>query len=162
MTIKTVRQYPDDALRKRARRVEIFDERLSQLAIDLRDTLHHHDGVGLAAPQLGVSLRVVVALSDSGQGSCITLVNPYIVHVSKVKSTEREGCLSLEGIWCPVTRPAWVAWRAQDIAGKNIEGDADGWLARTLMHEIDHLDGILITDYLPRKKQQQYSRHRRR
>ncbi|WP_350305920.1 peptide deformylase [Photorhabdus viridis] len=161
MTIKTVRQYPDEMLRKRARRVEVFDERLSQLAIDLRDTLYHHDGIGLAAPQLGVSLRVLIALQGDGHDGCITLVNPRIVSLSSMKSTEREGCLSLGGVWCPVTRPTWIAWRAQDITGKDIEGEADGWLARTLMHEIDHLDGVLISDYLSRKKQQQLRRRGR-
>lgn len=161
MTVRSVRQYPDAVLRKRARMVNAFDEGLQQLACDLLDTMYHHGGVGLAAPQLGISRCVLVARPDTDSDECLTLINPRILKTSHIRTTEREGCLSLAGVWCPVTRPISITWQAQNNEGDFIEGQADGWLARVLQHEMDHLNGKLISDHLSEKKKQQMRRRHR-
>jgi peptide deformylase len=106
-------------------------------------------GIGLAAPQVGVGLRLVVLdLMADGKSAPITLINPELVSVSDEKATREEGCLSLPGQYADVTRPARVRVRFTDQAGAKQEIEGEGLLAACLQHELDHLDGVLFVDHL--------------
>ncbi len=139
---KIVEMGTDDILRKHARRVDKFDRRLHQLLDDMADTMVEADGVGLAAPQVGILKRCCVI--DVGDG-LIELVNPEIVWIEG-EVVDVEGCLSVPGRRATVARPEKVRVRAQDRKGKPIEIEGEGLLARCLCHEIDHLDGVLYVD----------------
>ena len=132
----------DDVLRKRSRRVDKFDKRLRTLLDDMADTMYKADGVGLAAPQVGILKRVVVI--DVGDG-LIELVNPEILE-SEGAAVGAEGCLSVRGKRGTVERPERVVVRAQNRDGKEIQLEGEGLLAVCLCHEIDHLDGIVYVD----------------
>lgn len=142
MAIRNVVKEPDEVLRKKARPVEKFDEKLSQLLDDMFETMYKHDGVGLAAPQIGILRRICVI--DIGEGP-IELVNPEIVKGSG-KQTETEGCLSCPGKWGVTERPKKVKVRAYNRKGELYEITGTDLLARALCHEIDHLDGVLFLD----------------
>ena len=139
---KIVEMGKDDILRKHARRVDKFDKRLAVLLDDMADTMYEADGVGLAAPQVGVLKRAVVI--DVGEG-LIELVNPQIVW-QEGEVVGAEGCLSVPGRRGTVARPEKVRVAAQDRKGNAIEVEGEGLLAVCLCHEIDHLDGILYVD----------------
>ena len=139
---KIVEMGKDDILRKHARRVDKFDKRLSVLLDDMADTMYEADGVGLAAPQVGVLKRCVVI--DVGEG-LIELVNPEVL-VAEGEVVDVEGCLSVPGRRATVARPEKVRVHAQDRDGNHIELEGEGLLARCLCHEIDHLDGVLYVD----------------
>ena len=132
----------DDVLRKHARRVDKFDKRLRTLLDDMADTMYKADGVGLAAPQVGILKRVVVI--DVGDG-LIELVNPEIIS-AEGKAEGPEGCLSVPGRRGMVERPERVTVAAQNRDGKPIQIEATELLAVCLCHEIDHLDGLLYVD----------------
>ena len=132
----------DDVLRKRARRVDKFDKRLRTLLDDMADTMYKADGVGLAAPQVGILKRVVTI--DVGDG-LIELVNPEIIS-AEGKAEGPEGCLSVPGRRGMVERPERVTVAAQNRDGKPIQIEATELLAVCLCHEIDHLDGVLYVD----------------
>ena len=132
----------DDILRKHSRKVTKFDRRLAVLLDDMADTMYEADGVGLAAPQVGVLKRAVVI--DVGEG-LIELVNPEILW-AEGEAVDVEGCLSVPGRRCTVARPEKVRVHGQDRKGRHIEVEGEGLLARALCHELDHLDGILYVD----------------
>lgn len=143
MALRQIRNYKtDDVLRKKAKKVEKIDERLQMLIDDMIDTMYHADGVGLAAPQVGILKRVIVI--DVGEG-VHALINPEFVSQSG-EEIDVEGCLSIPGIRGKVNRPANVVVKALDRNGKEIQLEASGLLARALCHEIDHLDGVLFID----------------
>lgn len=133
----------DDVLRKHARKVEKFDERLGTLLTDMAETMTAGEGVGLAAPQVGVLKRCCVV--DVGEGSVVELVNPEILS-TEGEVTVIEGCLSVPGRAGRVVRPERVKVRAQDRHGETFEMEGEGLVAVCLCHEIDHLDGILYVD----------------
>ena len=132
----------DEVLRKHSRRVEKFDKRLRMLLDDMAETMIDADGVGLAAPQVGVLKRCVVI--DAGDG-LIELVNPEIVSMEG-SVIGAEGCLSIPGRRCTVDRPEKVTVIAQNRDGESIRLEAEGLLAVAICHEVDHLDGILYID----------------
>ena len=132
----------DEVLRKRARRVDVFDKRLRTLLDDMAETMYKADGVGLAAPQVGILKRVVTI--DVGDG-LIELVNPEIV-ASEGAVVGVESCLSVPDRCGTVERPEKVTVRARNRAGEEIEVTGEGFLARALCHEIDHLDGVVYVD----------------
>ncbi len=132
----------DDVLRKHSRRVEKFDKRLRTLLTDMAETMVDADGVGLAAPQVGVLKRCVVI--DTGDG-LIELVNPEII-ATEGSVVGAEGCLSIPGRRCTVERPEKVTVIAQNRNGESIRLEAEGLLAVAICHEVDHLDGILYID----------------
>ena len=132
----------DDALRKHSRRVKKFDKRLRTLLTDMAETMVDADGVGLAAPQVGVLKRCVVI--DTGDG-LIELVNPEII-ATEGSVVGAEGCLSIPGRRCTVERPEKVTVIAQNRNGESIRLEAEGLLAVAICHEVDHLDGILYID----------------
>ena len=149
MAIRSILNLSDDIdhiLRKRSRPVTEFNEKLSELLDDLGQTLHRQEGVGLAAPQVGVLRRVVVV--DVGEG-VIELVNPVILKKSG-KQENVEGCLSIPGRWGITRRPMKVTVKAQDRDGKEFTVSGEELLARAFCHEIDHLDGKLFIDNVVR------------
>ncbi|MCL6446960.1 MAG: peptide deformylase [Armatimonadetes bacterium] len=132
----------DDVLREKAKPIAKINESVHKLLDDLRDTMYSNKGVGLAAPQIGVLKRAIVV--DAGEG-LIELVNPEILEASG-KETDLEGCLSIPGVLGEVERAAGVVVQGLDREGREIKVQANGFCARALQHEIDHLDGILFID----------------
>ncbi len=138
-------------LRKKANKVRSFDASLERLIEDMIETMRAGQGVGLAAPQIGVLQRVVVIevpLEAEKPPLLLALCNPEIVARSAEEAIGEEGCLSLAGWYGPVARANAVEVRYRDVAGRRRKLRAEGFLARVLQHEIDHLDGILFTDRL--------------
>lgn len=142
MAIRGIREKGDEILYKKCKEVKKFDEKLHILLDDMYDTMKSRDGVGLAAPQVGILKRAVVI--DIGQGR-IELINPEIVKTSG-EQTGSEGCLSVPGVWGEVTRPNVVTVRAQDRNGKVFKLTGEELLARAICHETEHLDGKLFLD----------------
>lgn len=144
MAIRQLRLVGDPILRKKCRKVEKIDDRLLTLLEDMVDTMYKEEGVGLAAPQVGILKRAVVI--DIGEGP-IKLINPEVIY-EEGESIEEEGCLSIPDESGKVKRPEKVKVKYMDTEGneKIIEGEE--FLARALCHEIDHLEGILYTDKL--------------
>ena len=131
--------------------VDAFDDELRALVADLLETMYYAEGIGLAAPQIGVSLRVCVLDlrdEDNPNGGRWVFVNPRIVESSDEEEKAPEGCLSIPEMEDVVTRSARVMVRGLDAEGEAIEVEAEGLLARALQHEIDHLDGVLFIDRL--------------
>lgn len=143
MAIREIRKVPDEVLYKKCREVTEFNERLHTLLDDMYETMKKANGVGLAAPQVGILRRVVVI--DVDGKSKIELVNPKIIARSKETLCELEGCLSLPGESAEVKRPRSVTVEAQDRFGKSFQINGSDLLARALCHETDHLDGIVYT-----------------
>lgn len=146
MALRQIREVGDDLLRKKSRPVEIIDEKIIQLLEDMHETLKNaQDGIGLAAPQIGILKRlIVIDLTEEG-GEVYKLINPVIVK-SKGEQVCTEGCLSVPGLQGNVTRPKEVVVEALDVNGKKVKIKASDLLAIVLSHEIDHLDGILFID----------------
>lgn len=144
----TIRVLGDPILRNNAREVEEFDERLQVTLEKMRQLMVEAEGVGLAAPQVGIPLRFFVArLGDASYN----IINPRIVaHEGQV--VDEEGCLSLPGEYCLVERFKWIRLEAQDELGESMVLEAEGLLARIFQHEMDHLDGRLIIDIMEAKK----------
>ena len=142
MAIRNILKMGEPLLNKKSKQVVDFNDRLHTLLDDMADTMYKEDGVGLAAPQVGVLRRAVVV--DIGEG-LIELINPVIVETSG-EQTDLEGCLSVVDYIGEVTRPNYVKVKAQDRFGKDIEVEGEGFLARAFCHEIDHLEGILFVE----------------
>lgn len=149
MAILAIRHYPDPVLKQVAHPVEVFDGALKQLAADMAETMYAAPGVGLAAPQVGVSRRLAVidCAREGEPPQLYTLINPEIV-AHEGESCEEEGCLSVPAYYAKVDRAARVRVRYRDVAGQVRELEADGLLAICIQHELDHLDGILFVDRL--------------
>ncbi len=142
MAVFKIVLYGDEILREKARPVTKITPNILKLLDNMRDTMYNARGVGLAAPQIGVSKRVIVV--DTGEG-LIELINPEIVE-ARGKETDTEGCLSLPNVVGEVPRAAEIRVKGLDRRGQPVEHCARGFLARALQHEIDHLDGILFID----------------
>ncbi len=140
MALRNIIKEGDPVLNKKCRPVEKFDSRLHMLLDDMRDTMYNADGVGLAAPQVGILRRALVI--DIGEG-LIELVNPKIVMKSG-EQHEQEGCLSCPGEYGITVRPKYVKVKGQDRFGNDVTYEGSDLLARALCHEIDHLDGVLF------------------
>ncbi len=146
--IRPIVQVPDPVLREVAAPVESFDDGLRTLAQDMLETMYEAPGRGLAAPQIGLPMRLFVmdvAWKD-GDPEPHVFVNPVVVGASEERVTREEGCLSIPGRLSRVTRPGEVSLRWQDLDGAEREGRFGGFAATCVQHEIDHLDGILCTD----------------
>ncbi len=176
--IYKVRYYGDPVLRRRAKPVTAFDDKLAALAKDMLETMYDASGVGLAAPQIGLSERVFVALELAEQeaeeeleGEVMTssekrekwgvraehvMVNPKIIARNGVQYGT-DGCLSLPGIFVEdMKRDQSVRVRYQDVSGKKHERDAEGHFAHVIQHELDHLDGVLFFDRLPEADKREF------
>ena len=150
MAIRKIVTLGDDALRKECRPEEKFGLRLQILLKDMAETMYKAEGVGLAAPQVGILRRVVVIDAGDESEGLVELINPEIVAVEG-EQCGREGCLSLPGRQAIVTRPRKVKVRAQDRKGEWFEVEAEGLFARAVCHELDHLDGRLYIDVMDRE-----------
>ncbi|MBU8544902.1 peptide deformylase [Roseomonas sp. ROY-5-3] len=140
---------PDPRLRAKARPVAAGDARIPDLSARMLATMYKAPGIGLAAPQVGEMLRLVVLdLHENDVPAPMVLVNPEIVAESNEQAVREEGCLSLPGQYADVTRPARVKVRYLDLNGAKKEIEGDGLLAACLQHEIDHLDGVLFVDHI--------------
>ena len=146
MAVLKVRRYGDPVLRRRATAIETVTPDTRRLVDDMIDTMYDEVGIGLAAPQVGASVRLLVVGDEEGRGAQ-ALVNPAIT-AQGGQVTAEEGCLSLPGIFAQVTRSEWVTLEAQDLDGRPIAITARGLRARVFQHEIDHLDGVLFIDRL--------------
>ena len=148
----TLRYYGDPILRKRASDVTAFDRDLRDIVEGMIETMRREEGVGLAAPQVGLDMRLLVALRmadpDDEGADPIVLVNAEVVERSRETWEYEEGCLSIPGIRGDVTRPLRVMIRYRDLDGAERTLDAEGMFARVLQHEIDHTEGRLFIDYL--------------
>lgn len=142
MAVRNIRKDGDEVLRKKSREVDEINDKIRILLRDMAETLYKADGVGLAAPQVGILKRIVVI--DAGDG-LLELINPVITGQSG-EQTYIEGCLSIPGIYGEMLRPAKVTVQALNARGEKIEITGEGLLAVALCHEIDHLDGILFKD----------------
>lgn len=144
MAIRNLRYEGDEILRKRSREIEVIDDKIKQLAVDMMETMHKWDGLGLAGPQVGVLKRIIV-IDLYEEGMQFTLINPVII---KEKGTQEvdEGCLSFPNKYGKVERPKEVVVEALDINGCKVKLKAKDLLAQALCHEIDHLNGVLFTD----------------
>jgi peptide deformylase len=149
MPLRPLRLYPDPVLRQPGKTVESFGEELRELSLDMIETMHAAPGVGLAAHQVGVPLRLCVVDVSAGQDATAVrvLVNPEVVRAEGVELAE-EGCLSIPGFTEKLERPVRVAVRALDLDGAPFEIEGEGLMARALVHELDHLEGILFVDRL--------------
>ena len=150
MAIRNIVTLGDEALRKHCKPQEKFDRRLATLLKDMADTMYKAEGVGLAAPQVGILRRVAVVDITEDHSGLLELVNPEIIERDG-SQTGREGCLSLPGRQGIVTRPMKVKVRFQDRKGETYELETEGFEARAICHELDHLDGQLYIDVMDRE-----------
>ncbi|CAM2820228.1 peptide deformylase [Hathewaya histolytica] len=144
MTVRKILHFTDEELHKPCDRIKEINEEVFQLAEDLKDTLYSTDGVGLAAPQIGVLKRMILVDLRNGMDPII-LINPKITSQSG-KETSIEGCLSYPGYAGEVMRPKAIKVFGINLKGEKVNIKADGFLARCFCHEIDHLDGVVYTD----------------
>lgn len=148
MALLEIKKYPDKVLKQKATPVEVFDGKLSRLIDDMLETMYAAPGIGLAAPQVGVSKRVLVidvSHREEEKTPLVVLVNPEIISTEGETESE-EGCLSLPGYITNVARSEKVAVRGFDKKGRQVEIECGGLLCRALQHEIDHLNGTLLID----------------
>jgi peptide deformylase len=142
MALRKVRVFGDPVLEKTSKPIKNITPRIRILAADMFDTMYHENGVGLAAPQVGILKRMFVV--DVDRENSYVFINPEILE-TRGEQTGEEGCLSLPGKCGIVTRPEYVKVRATDLSGTEFEMEAEGLLARAILHENDHLDGVLYT-----------------
>jgi len=147
MAVRKVVQMGDDLLRKKCKQVKVFDEKLCELLDDMAETMYAYDGMGLAAPQVGILKQVVVMEVNN---MFFELVNPEII-AFEGETYEQEGCLSCGKTKGYVKRPQKVTVKAQDRFGNEITITGENWLARCICHELDHLNGILFVDKIDNK-----------
>ncbi len=146
MTVRKITEYPEGVLGEVGKPVTVFDKELKELCADMFDTMYDAEGVGLAAPQIGLNLRLFVMDCD---GIKLIAANPEIVYTEGEQSGQ-EGCLSVGKVPAVVIRPMKARLKAQNPKGDWFERDAEGYAARAFMHETDHCNGKLFLDHLPK------------
>ena len=154
MAVREIVTHPDPVLRKKARKITDFGSELQSLIDDMVETMRVAPGVGLAAPQIGISLQlIVVEYGEKDEEDetekppkLYTIVNPEIIRVSSDQEVGTEGCLSIPGFVGDVERPLAITLKGLNRRGKPLRLKADGWLARIFQHEVDHLNGVLFID----------------
>jgi peptide deformylase len=150
MAIRKITEYPEKVLAEVGQPVTEFDAELEELCADMFETMYDAEGVGLAAPQIGLNLRLFVMDCD---GMKLIAANPQVIHTEGEQSGQ-EGCLSVGKVPAVVVRPLKARLRAQNEKGEWFERDAEGYAARAFMHETDHCDGKLFIDHLPRLRRE--------
>ena len=160
--IRPIVAYGDPVLKREAEEVQEGFDNLSGLIDDMWETMYEADGVGLAAPQIGLSLRLFVAdgtpfgEGEEGDAGCKdfkrVMINPVLFDLSEAQSSMEEGCLSIPGVREPVSRPVSIGVEYYDADWNLVEEHLDGLAARIVLHEYDHLDGIMIPDHIPATK----------
>ncbi len=153
MALLPILHYPDPRLRKIARPVTRFDERLRTLVADLAHTMYDANGVGLAATQVDVHEQVIVLDISDARDALQVFVNPRVVDASPTRRVAEEGCLSVPGVYDEVERPDAVTIEAENERGETFRLEADGLLAVCVQHEMDHLKGRVFVEYLSQLKQ---------
>ena len=150
MALREILIVPDPRLKKECEPVTEVNDEIRQLLSDMLETMYAAPGIGLAAPQIGVMKRVVVmdVSDDKDKPEPLKLINPEIIWESEDTSIYQEGCLSIQDQYADVERPIEVGVRYLDENGEEQEIEADGLLSTCIQHEVDHLDGVLFTDYL--------------
>lgn len=151
MSVLKIITVPDHILSTKTKPVEKIDRGVLDLVLDMIETCKSAQGIGLAAPQIGKSIRICVIDLEHMGILPFALINPKITKKSWKKAEMEEGCLSIPGVFGIVKRPAKIKVKALNLNGKEKEIEADGLLARVIQHEIDHLDGILITSKITRR-----------
>ncbi len=147
--ILPITKLPAEILRKDTKNVDFpLSKEVKRLIKDMLDSVKKAEGIGLAAPQVGRNFNLALIYLEEAGIPAFPLINPVIKHTSKELAEIEEGCLSMPGVFGMVKRPAKVTVEAQDLKGKKITLTDDGWLARVMQHEIDHLHGTLIIDKL--------------
>ncbi len=146
MSVLKVLYYPDDPLTQKADPVEKFDRKLEELIVNMIETMHEYKGVGLAAPQVGLRKRVFVLQEDS-ESEPMYFINPLIEEMDGSEAGE-EGCLSMPEIYGDVNRATYLRLTAQDLDGNPYEMEVEGFLARVIQHEYDHINGIMFPERL--------------
>ncbi len=152
MALLDILIYPDQRLHAKARPVVQVDSRIQALISDMSETMYAAPGIGLAAPQVNVSERIIVIDISDSKDSLLAMVNPQIMQ-AEGRADQEEGCLSVPGIYAQVSRNEKIRVQALDTDGKSFELVAEGLLGVCIQHEIDHLDGKVFVDYLSRLKQ---------
>ena len=154
MTIKPLIILPDPLLRQASKPIEQIDTEIQRLADDMLETMYDAPGIGLAAIQIGVPRRMLVidVAREGEEKTPLVFINPEIVASSDERSVYEEGCLSIPDYYAEVERPARVTVKHLDRNGKEQLTEADGLLATCVQHEIDHLNGVLVIDYISRLK----------
>jgi peptide deformylase len=150
MPIRKITEYPEAVLGKVGKPVEKFDDELAALCEDMYETMYDAEGVGLAAPRIGLNLRLFVMDCD---GIKLVAANPEIIETSGEQSSQ-EGCLSVGKVPAVLIRPMNAKLRAQNLKGEWFEAEAEGYAARCFMHETDHCDGKLFIDHLPKLRRE--------
>lgn len=148
MAIRRIFTYPDKVLKKKSAAVGKLKPEDRALIRDLIDTMYQEDGVGIAAPQVGVSKRIIVISPNAVRGEERALINPQILQYSKDQEWGTEGCLSVPGVSGQIRRSVSVTIKALDVNGKPFTEKLKGFPARVAQHEVDHLNGILLIDRL--------------
>ena len=146
MAIRNIRKEDDEILRKKSKDVDVIDDKVKELIKDMIETMHKYDGVGLAAVQVGILKRIIV-IDLYDEKPVLKLINPVIIK-TKGKQEVDEGCLSFPNKYVRVVRPEEVVVEALDENGKKIKVTGTGLLAQAISHEVDHLNGILLTDVM--------------
>ncbi len=153
-SLMTILPYPNTFLRERAQPVTTFDSEVGALVESMQMTMHSEDGLGLAATQVGVGVRILILsqqafTGEEGKGAPdLVVINPEVVWESDDSEVAPEGCLSFPGVFIPVRRPLEVKIRAFDALGEVFELEGEGLGARAILHEIDHLNGVVMTDHV--------------
>ena len=148
MAILPILKYPNSRLREKAKTVEVFDERIKDIVTNMLDTMMDAKGIGLAATQVDIHLRIVVIDISEDYSSPTIFINPEMKITDETPKSYTEGCLSIPGIQEPVERPTEVLVNAFDQEGNSFEQKYTGLMATCIQHEIDHLNGKLFIDYL--------------
>jgi peptide deformylase len=148
MAIRKITEYPEKVLAEIGKPVEKFDEDLEKLVEDMFETMYEAEGVGLAAPQIGLNLRLFVVDCEETK---LVAANPEII-ATEGEQSGQEGCLSVGRVPAVVVRPQKVTLKAQDVKGNWFEATAEGLTARCFQHETDHCDGKLFIDHLPKMR----------
>jgi peptide deformylase len=152
VAILPIVQFPNPVLAMKCQPVAEINDSLRQLAADMGETMYKAPGVGLAAPQVGEPIRMVVIDVSEEKNNLLTLINPVITERSTEEETGEEGCLSLPGIWEKVSRSTAITVQYMDLNGQQQELKAEGLLAICIQHELDHLEGTVFIDHLSRLK----------
>lgn len=153
MALLPILTYPDPRLHKKAKPVDVVDDRIRRIVRDMADTMYDAPGVGLAASQVDIHERIVVIDVSEDHSDLLVLINPKITWMSEESEVYEEGCLSVPGVYDEVRRSAQVTVQAQNEKGEYYEFDADGLLAVCVQHELDHLEGKVFVEYLSSLKQ---------
>ena len=163
MAIRDILKYPNPILRKKAEKISEFGDALQELVDDMAETMYDAPGVGLAAPQVGVSLQLVVmdVTSQEEEPELIVLANPEISE-GEGSEVDDEGCLSVVDLTAKVKRFTKIRVKAQDIEGNPLDFIAEDWFARVIQHETDHLNGTLFIDHLSSLKRAMYKKKRKK